>query len=94
MTAPDSSAASVELDDCVIQSADHLDHMLEERRYCEAGKYQRLRTVGWATVAPRPGTIPMYRCYDARDRSHFVSNSPECEKLGQKERPLGYAIAH
>jgi hypothetical protein len=93
MTAPDPSAPSVELADCVIRSAGHLDHMLERQTYCDAGKYQRLRTAGWVYAETRAGTVPLYRCYNAQDHSHFASNAPDCEKLGQKERLLGYALA-
>lgn len=92
MTVADAGAPTVELEDCVSQRPGHPDHLLAEKGFCEAHAYQRLRTAGWVYAAPRPGTLPLYRCYSARDRSHFASNAPDCEKLGVMERLLGYAL--
>lgn len=93
MTARPATDASVRLEDCVVRTPGGVDHMLEEQRYCDAGRYQRLRTAGWLFAHPRDGTVPLYRCYAPQDRSHFSSNAPDCEKLGRKERLLGYALA-
>lgn len=92
MTAAPRGEASVELEDCVSQHPGHLDHMLAEKGFCEAHAYQRLRTAGWVFAQAKSGTIPLYRCYDVRAPSHFASNAPDCEALGEKERLLGYAL--
>jgi hypothetical protein len=66
---------------------------LKEQSYCDAGKYQRLRTLGWAYAHAGAGTIALYCCYDAQAQSHFVSNMENCERRGRNERILGYALA-
>ena len=86
--------ATVELEDCVSQWPGHPDHMIETRAACESGHYQRLRTAGWVYAQPQIDTLPLYRCYNAQDRSHFTSNQADCEKLGAMERLLGYALAN
>jgi len=93
MTVGDPSKASVQLEDFISQWPGHPDHMVEEKSYCEAGHYQRLRTAGWVYSKPQDHTIPLYRCYNAHEHSHFASNEPDCEKLGTKERLLGYALS-
>jgi hypothetical protein len=94
MTLPSAGGkATVELDDCVSQWPGHPDHMLETATVCKAGHYQRLRTAGWVYATAQEGTIPIYRCYNAQDHSHFASNQPDCEKLGEMERLLGYALS-
>jgi hypothetical protein len=92
MTIPDAGGPTVELEDCVSERGGHPDHLLAEKGFCEAHAYQRLRTAGWVYAQARPDTIPLYRCYDSGQRSHFASNAPDCEKLGQAERLLGYAL--
>lgn len=94
MTLPSAGGkATVELDDCVSQWPGHPDHMLETATVCKAGHYQRLRTAGWVYATAQGGTVPLYRCYSAQDHSHFASNQPDCEKLGEMERLLGYALS-
>ena len=93
MTAPDPANPSVELQDCVSQWPGHPDHFLETTAACDAGKYQRLRPAGYAYAKPQEHTVPLYRCYNAQDRSHFVSNAEDCEQLGKMERLLGYALS-
>jgi hypothetical protein len=70
----------------------HPDHLLAEKGFCAARDYQRLRTAGWVYAETQPDTIPLYRCYNAQEQSHFASNAPDCEKLGVMERLLGYAL--
>jgi hypothetical protein len=93
MTAADPAKPSVELEDCVSQWPGHPDHLLEAKGVCEAGHYQRLRTAGWVYSKPQEQTIPLYRCYNPQEHSHFASNSPDCENLGKMERLLGYALS-
>ncbi|KJC38034.1 hypothetical protein UP09_26635 [Bradyrhizobium sp. LTSP885] len=92
MTAAAAGAPMVELEDCVSLRPGHPDHLLAEKGFCEAHAYQRLRTAGWVSAQAQPGTIPLYRCYNAREQSHFASNAADCEKLGANERLLGYAL--
>ena len=89
LTLPDPSGPSVELEDCFSQWPGHPDHMLEQPGFCDAGKYRRLRTTGWVYAKSRPGTVALYRCYNAQERTHFASNAADCEGLGVKERLLG-----
>jgi hypothetical protein len=93
MTVADSAKPSVELEDCVSLSTGHPDHLLAEKGFCESHKYQRLRTAGWVYSTPQAQTIPLYRCYNPREQSHFASNEANCEKLGEMERLLGYALS-
>ncbi len=92
MTIADAGKPSVELEDCVSQRPGHPDHLLAEKGFCEAHAYQRLRTAGWVYAQAQPDTVPLYRCYNDKDQSHFASNAPDCEKLGMTERLLGYAL--
>lgn len=91
MTAPP-SAPSVKLEDCVSQRPGHPDHLLAEKGLCSAQNYQRLRTAGWVYAQPQPDTLPLYRCYNAAEHSHFASNDAQCERLGMSEKLLGYAL--
>jgi hypothetical protein len=45
----------------------------------ELRTYQRLRTTGRMYAQARAGTIPPYRCYNAKEQSHFASNALDCE---------------
>jgi hypothetical protein len=92
MTRADPAKPSVELEDCVSQRPRHPDHLLAEKGFCEAHQYQRLRTAGWVYSNAQEQTIPLYRCYNAKEQSHFASNRPDCDKLGDMERLLGYAL--
>ena len=92
MTIADPGKPSVELEDCVSQRPGHPDHLLAERGFCEAHGYQRLRMAGWIYAQSQPDTVPLYRCYNAKDQSHFASNMQDCEKLGAVEQLLGYAL--
>jgi hypothetical protein len=92
MTAADAAKPSVELEDCVSQRPGHPDHLIAEREFCAAHQYLRLRTAGWVYGRPQEQTIPLYRCYNAREQSHFASNQADCEDLGEMERLLGYAL--
>lgn len=92
LTAPQERATTVELEDCVSERPGHPDHLLAEKGFCASHAYQRLRTAGWIYAQSRPETVPLYRCYNPKDQSHFASNVPDCEKLGEMERLLGYAL--
>jgi hypothetical protein len=93
MTVADAAQPSVQLEDCVSQRPGHPDHLLAEKGFCQAHDYQRLRTAGWVYSKPQEQTIPLYRCYNAQEQSHFASNESDCEKLGSMERLLGYALS-
>jgi hypothetical protein len=84
---------TVELEDCVSQLPGHPDHLLAEKGFCEAHEYQRLRKAGWVYSSPEENTVPLYRCYTAQEQSHFASNQSDCEKLGEMEHLLGYALS-
>jgi hypothetical protein len=91
-TAADPAKPSVELEDCVSQSSGHPDHLLEQVGVCGPARYQRLRPAGWVYSYPQEHTVPLYRCYNPQDQSHFASNEADCEKLGTMERLLGYVL--
>jgi hypothetical protein len=97
MTVPNAGGkATVELEDCVSQWPGHPDHMLDKKGACEAAQgynFQRLRTAGFVYTAPQDETVPLYRCYNAQDRSHFASNQQDCEQLGTMEHLLGYVLS-
>ena len=93
MTVADASGPSIELEDCVSERPGHPDHLLAEKGFCAAHDYQRLRTAGWVYSKPQEHTVPLYRCYNAQEHSHFASNDADCEKLGTMERLLGYALS-
>jgi hypothetical protein len=94
MTRGDLARHTVELEDCVSQWPGHPDHMLEAKGVCEQGwaNFKRLRTAGWAYGEPQEHTVPLYRCYNPQEHSHFASNDADCEKLGQMEHLLGYVL--
>jgi len=92
MTVADPAKPTVELEDCVSDWPGHPDHMLEHKGVCETAHYQRLRTAGWVYSKPEEQTIPLYRCVNEKEHSHFASNESDCEKLGKMERLLGYAL--
>ena len=92
LTAAPAGTPSLELEDCVSGRPGHPDHLLAEKGFCGAHDYQRLRTAGWIFAEPKPGTISLYRCYNAKEQSHFASNAPDCERLGDMQRLLGYAL--
>ena len=92
MTVADAGAPTIELEDCVSLRPGHPDHLLAEKGFCAAHAYQRLRTAGWVFAETRPNTVPLYRCYNAREQSHFASNALDCERLGDMERLLGYGL--
>lgn len=93
LTTADSAQPTVELEDCVTHLPGHPDHMLSQKGFCQSRAYERLRTAGWAYTQAQPATIPLYRCYNAAEHSHFASNKPDCEKLGTNEQLLGYVLA-
>ncbi len=93
MTKPHPTLPSTRLEDCVSHWPGHPDHLLTNDGTCAPGGYTRLRTAGWLYRDPQPGTLPVYRCYDATDQSHFASNQADCEGLGRAEWLLGYALA-
>lgn len=92
MTIADAAKPTVELEDCISNRPRHPDHLLAEKGFCAAHQYQRLRTAGWVYSQPQEQTIPLYRGYNATEHSHFASNALDCEKLGEMERLLGYAL--
>jgi hypothetical protein len=93
LTATQEQPPTIELEDCVSERPGHPDHLLAEKGFCESHGYQRLRTAGWVYAQARAETVPLYRCYNAKEQSHFASNAPDCEKLGEAERLLGYAMS-
>jgi hypothetical protein len=92
MTVAPEGKPSTELEDCVRLRPGHPDHLLSEKGFCEAHAYQRLRTAGWVYAQTQPDTIPLDRCYNAKEQSHFASNSSNCEDLGDMEKLLGFAL--
>lgn len=92
MTAADAKRPSVELEDCVSQWPGHPDHILIQKGVCESHGYQRLRTAGFVFSTPQPGTQPLFRCFSDSEKSHFASNSKDCNHLGRMETLLGYDL--
>ncbi|MBV8924255.1 MAG: hypothetical protein JOZ74_02680 [Bradyrhizobium sp.] len=92
LASADANRATVELEDCVTRSPGHPDHLLLQNGFCESRTYERLRTAGWAHAQAGNGLIPLYRCYNAAERSHFASNKPDCEQLGSNEQLLGHVL--
>src|SRR5262249_21604627 len=93
MSAPPPGAATVKLEDCVGMWARHPAYILRNDGLCVTGGYRRLRTAGWLFMPRTAGTVPVYRCFDPTENSHFASNQPNCEGLGKMEWLLGYALA-
>jgi hypothetical protein len=95
MTVAAANKATVELHDCVSQWPGHPDHLLDAKGVCEADPYhfRRLRTAGWIYRDSQERTVPLYRCYSAKERSHFASNEKECEDAGKMEKLLGYVLS-
>jgi hypothetical protein len=87
---------SAKLIECFSNWPGHPDHLLTNETTCPS-PYTKLRTAGWAYQGPQtdPATVPLYRCYNDTDRTHFTSNDPDCESLGRWNTPnalLGYAL--
>jgi hypothetical protein len=95
MTAAAVDRPTVELHDCVSQWPGHPDHLLDAKGACEAdpNHFQRLRTAGWVYRDAQQNTVPLYRCYSAKEKSHFTSNEEQCEDVGTMERQLGFALS-
>lgn len=93
LTAPHPTLATVKLEDCALTSAMRSDHLLTNDGTCAAGNFDRLRTAGWLFLAAQPGTVPVYRCYDATWQAHFAATTSNCDGLGTMEWRLGYALA-
>ena len=84
---------AVELEDCVREQDQHLNHILMPKvDACESQGYQRLRSAGWVFSTPQPGTQPLYRCYSDAEKSHFASNRDDCGQMGRREALLGYVL--
>ena len=92
MTAPDSKAATIELEECVSQWPGHPDHILIQKGVCETHGYKRLRFAGFIYSAARPNTQPLYRCYSDAEKSHFATNRDDCNGMGKREALLGYDL--
>jgi hypothetical protein len=84
---------STKLAECSAERQGRLDQILAEDGSCASEGYARERTAGWLYVAAQAGTVPVYRCADASNRSHFASSAADCEGLGINERLLGYGLA-
>ena len=82
----------VALEECVGGWSGHDDHLLTVDGTCTEAGYTRLGTAGFAYTTPRPGTRPLYRCFDERAASHFASNAEDCEGLGKPEFRLGHVL--
>jgi hypothetical protein len=92
LASADASRATVELEDCVSHYPGHPDHMLSQKGFCESHSFERLRTAGWAYTQPQAGTIPLYRCFNTAEYTHFASSQSDCEQLGRNEQLLGYVL--
>ncbi len=92
MTAPQAKEASIELEECVSQGPNHLDHILIQKGICETQGYRRLRSAGYIFSAAEPNTQPLYRCYSDTEKSHFAANREDCNGMGKREALLGYDL--
>src|SRR5262249_8472557 len=86
LTAPHADE-TIPLYDCYIPPPSD-DHAVSLARTCEDQRF--LRTLGWIWKSPRPGAVPIYRCYSSTRVDHFVSTDVACEALGTMELLLGY----
>jgi hypothetical protein len=84
---------SIKFEECSRGGPPHLDHLLAEDGSCAPRGYLRERTAGWLYAAEQPGTVPVYRCYKKKAQTHFASNAPDCEGLGNMDILLGYGLA-
>ena len=80
------------LEECVSDRPDRAAYMLTYDGGCALQGFARLRTAGWVYATPEPDTLPLYRCYDPLNRSHFASNAPDCEGEGEMDFLLGYVL--
>jgi hypothetical protein len=93
MTAADSKRKSVELEECVNQLPGHPDEIVMAKGACVKQKYQPLRSAGWVFAEQQPDTKALYQCYDAAEKSHFVSNHADCDHTSRAGYLLGYALS-
>lgn len=93
MTNPHATLPTLKLEDCVSHWPGHPDHLLTNDATCESAGYRRLRTAGWVFAAEQPGTVPLFRCYNAAGQHHFAATNPECDGVGSMEWMLGYALS-
>jgi hypothetical protein len=93
MTTADKNRKSVELEECASQWPGHPDEIVLEKGACEKHNYQPLRSSGWVFAEEQADTKALYQCYDATQKSHFVSNHADCDKQGAAGKLLGYALS-
>jgi len=84
---------SIKYAECARVSGGRLDHMLMVDERCPEDGFVRERTAGWLFATEQPGSVPVYHCLNAASQSHFASNDPDCEGLGDVETLLGYGLA-
>jgi hypothetical protein len=89
MTAAPDDADSVELDECF--SPQTGVGFLAETGDCPAEGSARRRMAGYVFRHHRPGTMALIGCMK-KDGTRFVSNRPDCENVGTRERLLGFAF--
>jgi hypothetical protein len=66
------------------------DHMLVPNdSTCAGGSVQVLGRIGWISTVSFPGSVAVYRCWDAAATNHFVSTDPACGGK-QTEWRMGY----
>lgn len=90
--APD-GLESIKYVECAQISDGQLDHTLLVDERCRKDGYVREKTAGWLFAKEQPGSVPVYRCARKATQTHFASNTPDCEGLGDVETLLGYGLA-
>jgi hypothetical protein len=96
MTTPPSNGSSTPLFDCYLDGWNN--HFIYTVASCGDGGTNMLqRRLGWIyTTPPTDGTptVPIYQCFNPVILKHVVSNSPDCEGLGNPAPWVtGYVLA-
>jgi hypothetical protein len=75
----------------VFECARRGDFALYAGLKCKRG-WTKYRRVGWIRATKGQGaSVPVFRCYDRRKRSHFVAPSPKCAGA-KREMRIGFAL--
>lgn len=89
MTAPPPQNDGVKLDECFSDRTGQ--GFLAPAGRCVTEASERRRPGGYVFQSQQPGTVPLYSCV-ASDDARFLSNRPDCEDAGNRERLLGFAL--
>jgi hypothetical protein len=85
-------APSVEIEECMRQTADGPLYTLAKAGTCAARGAERRRAAGFLLESEEPSSAPLYECRAARE-SFIYSNRPDCEGLGDRPALLGFLLS-